>query len=264
MGALAVSAMRKELETAAVKMGGVAHRDPLGVTVYFTQKADDGEVELRTRVMHSGRSNASVECELVQASKMRCKVLGMFGTLSQLKGMSHTDETMKAPELPPLSECKDAAAILRKTFGDHLPIAQHYDLMLPPKSSFMSNCMRGKQGSDAILEGYARFRDGSRRFTTRSLVYLLDSFPPPVVNMISTPWVPTLTLDLQIFAKPSAADEWLRVRFHTPKVVNGTLVCSGELWSQDGKELYAQSRQLARIMVPKTNKPSVGAVGLQA
>jgi hypothetical protein len=53
--------------------------------------------------------------------------------------------------------------------------------------------------------------------------------------------------------QPTIYDEsYLRCRFETDYVRNSWLYTDGEIWSHDGSTLLATSRQLARLMSPKS------------
>ncbi len=93
------------------------------------------------------------------------------------------------------------------------------------------------------MEGWVRFADG-REPDPGSLVVAADAFPPTVLNLMQTPWVPTIELTVHVRARP--APGWLQCAFRTRYLIDGDLEEDGELWDSSGR-LVALSRQLARV-----------------
>lgn len=106
------------------------------------------------------------------------------------------------------------------------------------------------EGETASLEGWLRFAE-DREPCLKSLSFFCDCLPPPVLNYGVKGWIPTIEYTAHIWGKPSPM-KWLRVRFVSSHLENGMLHTDGDIWSEDGTKLLAKSRQLARVLSPKS------------
>lgn len=103
--------------------------------------------------------------------------------------------------------------------------------------------MDGKPNGVARIAGFIRFADG-READVLALPLLCDALPPPLLNVITVPWVPTIELTTHVRARP--APGWLRFQFESRFVFDGLLEEDGEIWDANDV-LVAQSRQLAQV-----------------
>jgi len=229
----------------------ITQQDPLTVTAHFFQKSiENAPAQIEVRILNETKSVSSVEMLLIQESKLKCKFTAFFGTLGNMKGKTVVENT--CPDLPSPNECIDAAVLLRKFSSGtsigapRLRIAQTYKMLVPKDSAFAQSTLVGKVGTKSIVEAWVGFND-NRKVSLRSLALFCDAFPPPVLNVAPSDWVPTMEYTVHFWGRPQASDEYIRARFITPHVEQGMLHTDGDLWSQDGKKLLAKSRQLARI-----------------
>lgn len=185
-----------------------------------------------------------------------------LGDLTKQSGLTAVMNT--APDLPPIDQCVDGASIVRFALRDALRIANQWEFRLPQRSAFARGILSNKNGTEAVIEGWVAFAQ-PRPSCSLSSVFLLDAFPPPVLNLVAThtlrggAWVPTIEYTAHNRAVPKHeegaagnAPQWLRARFHSRSIMNGTLTTDGELWSQDGSTLLAESRQSARLLLPRS------------
>lgn len=228
----------------------IPQQDPLTATAHFFQKAiENAPAQIEVRILNDTKSVSTVEMLLIQESKLKCKFTAFFGTLDRMKGKTFIEN--KCPDLPPISECMDAAVILKNLPGTtsttpRLRIAQTYKMLVPKDGEFAQSILVGKIGSKAIIEGWVGFAD-TRRLTLRPLAFFCDAFLPPVLNVAPSDWVPTMEYTVHFWGRPPPTDEYMRARFVTPHVENGMVYTDGDIWSQDGTKLLAKSRQLARL-----------------
>jgi acyl-CoA thioesterase len=182
-----------------------------------------------------------------QQDRLACKFMGTFGTLDKFKGMTKIIE--ECPKLPPVEECLNASEIMKKL--GTLNIAHEFDMLVEKDGAFATTTLRGKAGDKAELTAWIRFT-GGREPCLRSLTFFGDALPPPVLN-VSGPsdWVPTIEYTTHLWNRPNPKDKWLRARFVSNYIENGKLYTDGEIWSEDGRQLYAKSRQLARLLSRK-------------
>jgi hypothetical protein len=169
---------------------------------------------------------------------------------------------MSTPSLPPIHECIDVNAILRKSLGASLKIANSIDFRIARDSPFTKSVLSGAHtGEKAEYTAWVSFRE-EREPCLRSLAFFCDALPPPVLNISKSNWVPTLEYTVHFWERPTYATSannalkfqgkyWLRGRFRTDFVRNSFLSTDGELWDAEGTGLLASSRQFARVLLPR-------------
>lgn len=229
----------------------IPFRDPLFVNACFFNKAIENTVLLiDVTVLNLGKTTATVEVSFRQAGILRCQFIGTYGTLSSMKGLTRID--ISAPILPPVEDCIDASASLLKSLGsEKLRIANEISMHMPRTDSFARHALKSQIGEEAALNAWVCFADG-RMPCLRSLSFFCDALPPPVINLSPTGWVPTMEYTVHFWSRPSpTGGKWLRSRFSSSVICNGTLHTVGELWSEDGQTLLATSRQMARLLTPR-------------
>lgn len=255
--AMAVAAARKS----------IPFRDPLAMTAYYTNKAmADHPVDISAQVLNMTKGTATVQVSLAQQGILRSQYIGTFGTLSSMKGLNFTNFG-PAPALPPPDKCFDSSAALRKAFGNNLQIAKRVQFFSPHSDPFVTAALAGKQGTspEASLTCWVRFAE-DKLPCLRSMVFFLDALPPPILAVAHSSWVPTLEYTVHFWQRanyerraewvPQGATlqshpYWLRCKYNTPICINGMLFTDAELWSEDGSQLLATARQLARVLTPR-------------
>lgn len=210
----------------------VPHPDPVAVSAHFPARTEPGPVQIEVEPVRSGRQHSTALARLVQGGEPRIVLTATYGDLGAAEGPTavHAD----APEMPPPEGCIRAEGPVAPTF------TQNFDLRLTPSSAGWAI---GQPSGVGEMAGWIRFLDG-REPDTASLPLFADAFPPPVLNVVGSPWVPTLELTVHARARP--APGWLRCRFTTRFLMNGYLEEDGEIWDSSGT-LVALSRQLARL-----------------
>jgi acyl-CoA thioesterase len=108
---------------------------------------------------------------------------------------------------------------------------------------------RREPGEIARLEGWMRFVDG-REPDVAAVPLLADAFPPAVLDIAESAWVPTVELTVHVRARP--APGWIAASFRTRFLSAGYFEEDGELWDSTGR-LVALSRQLA---VTRSHRPT--------
>ena len=122
------------------------------------------------------------------------------------------------------------------------------------------------QVNAASLSCWVRFDKGERSPCLRSFALFCDVLPPPILAVQQSNWVPTLEYTVHFWQRAdftkrgvSSSDKvtdgehpyWLRCRYTTPFAINGMLYTDAELWSEDGTQLLATARQLAKVLTPR-------------
>lgn len=243
--------------------------DPLSFTGYYMSKAlANNTAEIDVEILNKTKSTTVAQISVTQLGQLRTRYLGVFGKYDNLKGHSHS--ILKAPDLPPLSECVDGASMLRNLVqDDNWTIVNSVDFRAPSDSPYVRNFLSNQRGTEALCECWVTFADGHIP-CIRSLAFFSDGIPPCVLNLTPFAWVPTLEYGVHFWSAPVinpeltslnaeqqqqlgyyAGKHWLRARFRSDHVINGTLYTDGELWSADGTTLLATSRQIARVFTPR-------------
>lgn len=220
---IAMAALRQELEAP----------DPLSVTAHFLRPAAVGPAEVGVETIKVGRTTTTAMATLVQERGEVLRLLASYGDLAAMSGPTHVAAV--PPELPP----RDAAPPASPSEG--VPeIAHRFDQRPDPSTVAWAY---GKPSGEAVIKSWVRFADG-RPPCVHSLALFADALAPPVFNVITPGWVPTIELTVHVRARPRG--EWLRAVFRTRFLFGGLLEEDGELWDEGG-QLVALSRQLAVV-----------------
>lgn len=251
-------------------LDALSFSDPMVVTgSFFTKANENAPLDISVTPLSETRSSATVMITFHQNGVLRSHYTGTFGNLNSFNGLSFNNLT--APTLPPIEQCLHASSKLREHLGDKLKVAERAEFYVPKKHAFVRGAMMHDPSvKEAELDCWVAFADG-RTPCLRSLAFFCDGLPPPVLNVASSNWVPTLQYTVHFWRRPKASfvqlpqdaavgDEsrdglpqlqWMRGRFVTPISTNSLLYTDGELWSADGTELLASSRQIARLLTPR-------------
>mmetsp|Transcript_28679 Transcript_28679/g.48164 ORF Transcript_28679/g.48164 Transcript_28679/m.48164 type:complete len:307 (-) Transcript_28679:1086-2006(-) len=237
--AIAISAARKV----------VNFRDPLTVSAYYCNKAlENTPVDIQVQSLNRSKGSETALVSFSQEGILRSQYIGTFGSLAAMSGLNHMQ--LSAPVLPPPADCTDCSKIMKNALGNELNIVHNIQYNAPETDPLVKGLFRGEKVEVASFSCWAKFTD-NRAPCLRSLSFFCDAMPPPVLAIHRSNWVPTLEYTVHFWQRPSDTDQWLRARFSTPVVVNSMLYTDGEMWSEDGKQLLATSRQLARVLTPR-------------
>jgi acyl-CoA thioesterase len=247
LGAIAVSAARTKLP----------FKNPLTLSCHFLMKAlEDKIATINIQVINIAKSSATALITISQDEKSRCVFLGTFGLFKD-SGFTQIDGI--APSLPPRDECIDANKIIKKTAGDNLRISCTRDFLVPPNGEFANTVLSQRVDGTAKYECWLR-HSNDRKICDNSMTFFNDCLPPPVLNIKSASWVPTIEYTVHYWrpiplsnnlSKGQTDDEndvWVRARFSSQHIENGMLHTDGEIWSADGSTLLSKSRQLGKIL----------------
>jgi hypothetical protein len=225
---------------------------------YVSMSTEKSDVYLETSVLGSNKSSLYMQVSVKQSDQLKSTFLCLLGNRTLLKGLNHF--SLRAPELPAISECIDAAQALRDMLGERLNVANEYEFMVEPKSAFAQSTLVDKKIDSAVMSGWLRFPH-NRPLCEKGLVFMCDSLPPPAHNIApfsDSIWVPTIEYTVQIWDSTkgksqdsTGKDYWYRGLYETLFVANGVVQTDAQIWDQDGKHLLATSRQMARLFLPR-------------
>ena len=255
---------------AALREAPREHPHFLSWSAFFVAPADEAApAELAVeRVGAPSKGSSHWRVELRQSGATRAHFAGLLGDLGRLRGPSlrSPGPMTHAPELPSPEACADAAAALRERIGTpsaaapRFDIARQYELRVAADSRFARAVIDRTDGAagggldaPAVIEAWVGFGDGRAPLLGETApLLLLDAFPPPILALHPTPWVPTLEYTVHRFRPPSEADDarFARARFEASLMCSSLIQEDGALWAPDG-ELVARSRQLGRLLLPR-------------
>lgn len=208
------------------------------ITAHYLRPARCAPLEIEVEPVKEGRTYSTAMARLIQeiaepdaavAKREHARVLATFASPDARPGPEHVRGT--PPELPPVEEC------LRGPMTDAVAITHRFDTRYAPETGgFFAGNLSGR----AELRAWVRFADG-REPDVDALPLIADALPPPILNVTTFRWVPTIELTVHVRARP--APGWLRCKFESRFVFGGYLEADGEIWDSAGN-MVAQSRQL--------------------
>ena len=207
--------------------------DPLTLTAHFFNPCRPGPVEIAVEVIKVGKRHANGMARLLQEEREVARILASFGDLASATGPTHVAGA--PPALPPIEDPSTRVEMVAAP-----EITRRFDHRFDPTSV---GWFTGKPSGKAEIRAWQRFADG-RPTDIASLVLFADSLSPPIFEVVSPGWAPTIELTVHIRNRP--APGWLRSVFRTRFLYNGYLEEEGELWDENDR-LVAQSRQLATV-----------------
>lgn len=243
---------------------------PISLSAHFFNKTEEGKVaSVKVEILRSSKYSVTASAVLKQDNIPRCAFMITFSNPATYKGPPFTKSMIESPVLPPPAECVHGSALLRDVNGPMLKVANHFDFFFPPNDSTVQRItsFSDGKGDSMSYECWMKMSD-NRSVCSTSLAFLSDCVPPPILGVVDAHWLPTVEYNVQFWGVPSSGQDaeyvsgtkhpllvgqgespWVRARFGTTHVTQGMLCTDGEIWSEDGKFLLANSRQLAKIIL---------------
>ena len=217
--------------------GAVGEGQPIAISAHYLSPGRPGPVDIDVRVLKRGRSFTTALATLRAGERPVMQVTATFG---RYNAAAQTHFMLGGPpDLPAPEECVEM--VPGQSFPP--PLMGQIEERLHPEDT---GYMRGAPSGYPRVRGWFRLRDGEVHDPMTSLL-AIDAFPPPAFNGHLPPgWTPTLQLSGHFRAAPGAG--WLRCVHQTRFATGGFVEADGEIWSQDGSTLIAQSRQLALVL----------------
>lgn len=214
-------------------------RNPVTVTVHYTSRPREGEVDVRATVERVGRSVATVTARMTQDDRLLALATVAFST-PRSSPLEFAD--LVAPDVPPPEGCEQFPPAGQAM----IPLNERYDSRWAFGDRPFSGAPRSESG------GWIRTED-ARGVDHLLAVALADAWIPPVFSRLPEPGLLAVpTVELTVYLRdglPRPADEYVLGAFRTRQAAHGYLEEDGELWSEDGV-LLAQCRQLAAVVEP--------------
>lgn len=207
--------------------------DPLTVTAHYLRPVKAGPVSVEAAVVKAGRRLVTVSAQLLQNGQPALQLVGTFGDLTTLSGMSVV--TGERPVFPPPADC---VSTLRSGFSPSL--MDNIDVRLLPEDVGFG---QGNGSGEATMRGWFRL-DEHESLDVFAVLLALDGFPPAVFNAnLPVGWVPTIELTGHVRRRPDS--EWLQAQIRSRYIFGGLLEEDVEIWDDHG--LVALGRQLAML-----------------
>lgn len=198
------------------------------ITAHYLRPSKCAPLDIEVEPVKEGRTYATAMARLIQEGKENVRVLATFAGARE-GGPEHVRGA--PPDLPPVESCVRAQPI------DAIAISHRFETRYAPDTA---GFLRGAPSGTAELRAWVRFADG-REPDVLSLPLIADALPPPILEVTTFRWVPTIELTVHVRGRP--APGWLRCKFESRFVFGGYLEADGEIWDSAGN-LVAQSRQL--------------------
>ncbi|MHC5904628.1 thioesterase family protein [Streptomyces sp. S6] len=221
------------------------HPHPFTISAHYLSASRPGPAVVRTETVRTGRTLSTGQASLFQhdadgTETERIRVLASYGDLASLPDDVRT--SAKPPAFPPLAHCVGPEDSPGST--DPHPIAQRVTLKLDPATVGWALGRPSGKGESRAWFGLADGRDAD----PLSLLLAVDALPPTAFDLGIQGWVPTVELTAHIRALPAPGP--VRVSITTRNLAGGFLEEDAEIWDSEDR-LVAQSRQLARVMLPQ-------------
>lgn len=209
-------------------------RLPVSLTLHYTDRPEEGPVEIAALVERAGRSITTVSARFLQDDRLLALGLGTFSRPRTSGAFEHLPmPAVAAPE--ELENVVVPTELLP-------PFARHFEYRPAlggiPYSS----------GERAVVGGWMRPRV-PRVVDALIVPTFADGWPPAAFVRLDRPiGVPTVDLTVHFRTPLPLPDaqpgDWTLMRFESLWAGDGFIEESGTMWSREGR-LIAQSRQLA-------------------
>ncbi len=209
------------------------HPDPFVVSAHYLSASTAGPAQLRTRVLRTGGSTATVRIELSQGGILRVAATATSGRLAGLDREVAT--TAQELELAPRDQCL-STDFAPPELQEIAPLMSRFEMLFDP--SCVGWAM-GRPSGRGELKAWFRLEEQP---SPLSLLLALDALPPVTFDLGRPGWAPTIELTAHVRALP--APGWLKIGQRTRNVAGGMFEEDCEVWDSAGR-LVAQARQLA-------------------
>ena len=211
---------------------------PRSITVHFTTRAEEGDLEIETVTERRGTGVVTTSARMMQGDRLVALALAAFGR--RREGPAFTEEAL--PEFPPPEEARAPS----ERASSQTPVAMRkYEFRFTVGAPF--------SGGPARTGGWIRTKQ-PRTADALMVFNFTDIWMPAIFMKLSEPeWVPTVELTVNFLAElpvaGAAPDDWYGVLFEAPAAAEGYWREEGSIWSRDGR-LLARSSQLS-VLLPR-------------
>lgn len=197
----------------------------------FMAPVPAGPLQLRARVLRTGKSAIHTECRLMDGEQTLCLVVAIFGSARE-------SAIAVAPTPPPAPAPDDPKKELPFVPGVTPAFTQHFQFR------WSEGGMPYTGAREPRTKIHLRHRENAALDETH-VIALADAIPSPGISMFRKPAMSsslTWTLEILDHDHTFAADGWWRIDAEITAGRDGYLAQSAELWNPAGR-LAALSRQ---------------------
>ena len=215
---------------------GKSHTHCIISATTFVGSPNAVESEVTVFLLRAGLGTTQVHATLSQGAGVLVDATMTFTRL-------HTDaprnyDALDAISLPPQDEC--SRMIPNPDGMAEVRVMEGTTVRLDPETMGWA---RAAHSGVAELRGWASFTNGET-IDARSLLYLLDCFPPATFEIHSKGWVPTVQLTAYVRSLPAPGP--VKIRQRAQVVVDGFVDEVCEIWDSNDT-LVAHAVQLAKV-----------------
>ncbi len=204
----------------------------------FLRSPDPGPVEIEAGLLRRGRTISQVRARLSQGGRLCVEALV---TTSELGAAAAPLWDAGVPDIEhiPFDQCIRLPSV--HPAGFRIPVLDHVDMRVDPGWTELKD---GRPSGRGQFRGWLEL-PGGESFDPASLLYAVDSFPPPTFD-IDLSWVSTVALTAYVRAIPAPGPVRIvsRARLVDPPWIDSTC----DVWDGTGR-LVAQATQLARSLL---------------
>jgi hypothetical protein len=225
------------LGSAATVIG--PHPHVIAASAHYLAPPEHGTVTIEATTLRTGRSAAQFRTRMSQGDRLCVEALVTTATLAS-DSAPYWEGGVPAVDIATREQCIRIPGTTPT--GIRVAIMDVVDLRVDPADLGFA---RGKPSGRGQLRGWLALPE-DEPFTTSSLLYAVDAFPPATFDIEATGWVPTLELTAYVRALPAPGP--VRV-LQKAQLIEGQRVDEAcFVWDSRGR-LVAQATQLAGIRV---------------
>lgn len=223
------------LGSAATTVG--PHPHVIAASAHYLAPPEHGMVTVEATALRTGRSASQFRTRMSQGDRVCVEALVTTATLDP-DSTPYWDAGAPTVDVAPLERCVRLPGT--SPTGVRVAIMDVVDLRIDPADLGFAT---GSPSGRGVLRGWLGL-PGGEQFTTSSLLYAVDAFPPATFEIAPSGWVPTLELTAYVRALPAPGP--VRI-LQKAQLIEGQRVDEAcFVWDARGR-LVAHATQLAGI-----------------
>lgn len=223
------------LGSAATTIG--PHPHVIAASAHYLAPPDHGAVTIEATTLRAGRSASQFRTRMIQDDRLCVEALVTTSTLTA-NSSPYWDAGVPEVEVASREQCVRIPGTT--PMGVRVAIMDVVDLRVDVRDLGFAT---GSPSGRGVLRGWLALPD-DEPFTTSSLLYAVDAFPPATFEIAPTGWVPTLELTAYVRALPAPGP--VRVLQKAQLIESERVDEACFVWDSRGR-LVAQATQLAAI-----------------
>jgi hypothetical protein len=223
------------LGSAATAIG--PHPHVIAASAHYLAPPDHGTVHIEVTALRTGRSASQFRTRMSQGDRVCVEALITTAALDP-DATPYWDAGVPVVDVAPRDDCVRIPGT--SPTGVRVAIMDVVDLRIDPADLGFA---QGRPSGRGVLRGWLALPE-DEPFSTSSLLYAVDAFPPATFEIAPTGWVPTLELSAYVRALPAPGP--VRV-LQKAQLIEGERVDEACFVWDSRNRLVAQATQLAGI-----------------